>query len=259
MTFGTIPFVSGLLLVLAGLVAPSPAHRDGSEELKTIDQELQQEAKLLRETMNEAGPEQSGAIYEEYAQTVLPEFAERYADIARSNAGSSVAFEAWVKVLGLSARGMRHAISGEALRTLASDHLEVPELAGTVMNLRYATSSIDEDTVIESLRAFGASPNRSVKGAALFTLGAVLGDDRPVGDPRLTEATRILAQLKDFDDVDFRGTTYASAAASLLYALENLAVGSACPDFTAVDAEDVAFKLSDYRGKVVLVDFWGFW
>ena len=44
-----------------------------------------------------------------------------------------------------------------------------------------------------------------------------------------------------------------------MFALENLVVGKACPDFGAVDAEGASFKLSDYKGKVVLVDFWGFW
>jgi peroxiredoxin len=31
------------------------------------------------------------------------------------------------------------------------------------------------------------------------------------------------------------------------------------PDFESVDQDGVAFKLSDYRGKVIVVDFWGFW
>jgi peroxiredoxin len=31
------------------------------------------------------------------------------------------------------------------------------------------------------------------------------------------------------------------------------------PDFEAVDENGAAWKLSDYRGKVVVVDFWGNW
>ena len=39
----------------------------------------------------------------------------------------------------------------------------------------------------------------------------------------------------------------------------NLAIGNVAPDFTTKDAEGVEFKLSDYRGKVVMLDFWGDW
>ena len=38
-----------------------------------------------------------------------------------------------------------------------------------------------------------------------------------------------------------------------------LAIGKQAPDFSAKDADGVAFKLSDYRGKVVVLDFWGYW
>ncbi|MBI5362533.1 MAG: redoxin domain-containing protein [Planctomycetes bacterium] len=38
-----------------------------------------------------------------------------------------------------------------------------------------------------------------------------------------------------------------------------LAIGKLAPDFTTKDSDGVEFKLSDYRGKVVVLDFWGFW
>ena len=36
-------------------------------------------------------------------------------------------------------------------------------------------------------------------------------------------------------------------------------VDEPAPDFEAVDQDGVKFKLSDYRGKVTVVDFWGEW
>jgi hypothetical protein len=35
--------------------------------------------------------------------------------------------------------------------------------------------------------------------------------------------------------------------------------GVAAPPTEGTDADGVAFRLSDYRGKVVLLDFWGDW
>jgi len=36
-------------------------------------------------------------------------------------------------------------------------------------------------------------------------------------------------------------------------------IGKAVPEIAGNDLDDKEFKLSDYKGKVVLIDFWGFW
>ena len=36
-------------------------------------------------------------------------------------------------------------------------------------------------------------------------------------------------------------------------------IGNQAPEITGEDIDGVAFKLSDYRGKVVVLDFWGDW
>lgn len=46
---------------------------------------------------------------------------------------------------------------------------------------------------------------------------------------------------KDLDDMKFRG------------------IGKPVPEIAGSDLDDKEFKLSDYKGKVVLIDFWGFW
>ena len=43
------------------------------------------------------------------------------------------------------------------------------------------------------------------------------------------------------------------------FKIEKLQPGMPCPDFQATDEAGAKFKLSDYKGKVVLVDFWGYW
>jgi hypothetical protein len=42
-------------------------------------------------------------------------------------------------------------------------------------------------------------------------------------------------------------------------AAEGLAVGQQAPDIVGPDLDGVAFRLSDYRGQVVVLDFWGNW
>ena len=40
---------------------------------------------------------------------------------------------------------------------------------------------------------------------------------------------------------------------------DNFAIGDLAPDIHGEDLDEVAFSLSDYRGKVVVLDFWGDW
>jgi peroxiredoxin len=45
----------------------------------------------------------------------------------------------------------------------------------------------------------------------------------------------------------------------ILFKLENLSIGAIAPDIEGEDVDGVKFKLSDYSGKVVMLDFWGDW
>jgi cytochrome oxidase Cu insertion factor (SCO1/SenC/PrrC family) len=40
---------------------------------------------------------------------------------------------------------------------------------------------------------------------------------------------------------------------------EDLAIGKVAPEIEGADVNGMPFKLSDYRGQVVLLDFWGDW
>ena len=50
-----------------------------------------------------------------------------------------------------------------------------------------------------------------------------------------------------------------SAAEGELFVLKNLSIGKVAPDIEGSDSDGKKFKLSDYRGKVVVLDFWALW
>ena len=52
------------------------------------------------------------------------------------------------------------------------------------------------------------------------------------------------------------GETVAARAKVELFGMRNLAVGREAPDIDGEDQDGKRFKLSDYRGEVVLIDFW---
>lgn len=57
----------------------------------------------------------------------------------------------------------------------------------------------------------------------------------------------------------FGDTDHGKRAGNALFRIRNLQVGQVAPDFTIADENGTDWKLSDYRGKVVVLDFWGFW
>ncbi len=62
--------------------------------------------------------------------------------------------------------------------------------------------------------------------------------------------------VNEYGDVKFRAGTVGETAKSELYDIRHLAIGKVAPDIEGKDQDGTKFKLSDYRGKVVLLYFW---
>ena len=74
------------------------------------------------------------------------------------------------------------------------------------------------------------------------------------------EADRLFNVVsKKYGSVKYGSRTLADAAKGDLYELHHLIIGKVAPDIKGADADGKKFKLSDYRGKVVVLDFWGDW
>lgn len=86
-----------------------------------------------------------------------------------------------------------------------------------------------------------------------------LKSDRPKElKPELLEKLELVS--KQYADGRYdRGRTFGQAAQSRIYEMNNLEIGMVAPEIIGKDLDGVEFKLSDYRGKVVMLDFWGHW
>lgn len=75
------------------------------------------------------------------------------------------------------------------------------------------------------------------------------------------EVARMAQLVADkYSDVEvFRGESGAEAIRPVLYALENLTIGSVLPEATAQRIGGDVESLSQYRGSVLLIDFWATW
>lgn len=55
------------------------------------------------------------------------------------------------------------------------------------------------------------------------------------------------------------GTEQLDTIGAPVFEKTRLQIGMEVPDIVGEDVDGVAFKLSDYRGKIVVIDYWGFW
>ena len=141
------------------------------------------------------------------------------------------------------------------LAAAASAQLSEDQLARfgwQVGGLVYRLGLADVEPVIRGL--IDRSPDK-VKPGLLFGLGDAVCETAGE-DAALCE--RGLAMLREVRE-RFPDAGEAKRAEGRIFRYTNLAVGKTAPDFETVDPDGNAFKLSDYKGKVTVIDFWGFW
>ena len=79
-------------------------------------------------------------------------------------------------------------------------------------------------------------------------------------EPHAAEALKLYKLLaSEHRELSYRRGKLGDAADRTVFELENPTIGKIAPDIEGEDIDGVAFKLSDYRGKVVVLDFWGDW
>ncbi|WP_397568129.1 trypsin-like peptidase domain-containing protein [Schlesneria sp. T3-172] len=102
------------------------------------------------------------------------------------------------------------------------------------------------------------STDKDVQGiACLFLAKSLIASDKSA--PK-KEGVRLLERIvNEFSEVMIRDVPIVEDAQRMLFAELHLSIGAEAPEIIGRDAEGNEFKLSDYRGKVVMLDFFADW
>ena len=180
--------------------------------------------------------------------------------------------------------GVTDGSAGKTVALVLRDHVLSEKLGPVIDRMRYGYRLEYEkclSTVLEK------NPHRDVQALTCLALAQFLNDklrmiqlaeDRPelaecykivFGKDYLPKLQRLgRAELavrietlferaaKQYADVKFRGGTVGETARSELYDIRHLGVGKVAPDIEGKDQDGKQFRLSDYRGKVVLLNYW---
>ena len=101
-----------------------------------------------------------------------------------------------------------------------------------------------------------------VKAAANLSLARALAAQVDRLGEKPAEADKVVAEAEKYFTaaIDlYKDAPNGKLAERELKVLQTIRVGKEAPDIKGPDLDGKDFKLTDYRGKVVLLDFWGHW
>lgn len=189
----------------------------------------------------------------------IPIFAKRMMEVAADKRKSKVAFQALFIVCTLVVLPNPYATGTfkRAADQLVEDHLTEPELGILMMEL---TKSDDKNALDLMKRVLDSSADKSVRGMACLARALALHNNEKTRSKTEGETIALLDRvLREFTDVKYDNSTLGALARPLLIEIKYLAIGKEAPEIIGKDVNGAEFKLSDYRGKVVVVDFFADW
>lgn len=290
-----VRFVAGLILLLLAWPAAAGDEKDKTQEKPaTPAEQYRALIKEFQGGMQAFQKEYSAAKTNEDKQKVFAEkypqphkFAPKFLDLAEKNPKDAIAVDALVWIMTNGGGGMpgKDDAQAKAIAVLMRDHVKSEKLGNVCQSLVYRVDKASEQFLRGVLEN---SPHKEVQGKAILALGQYLKNrrdaiqriaDNPAmakfydssldkdylkalrdQDPAKvsSEIEAIFERItKEFAEIKhpFYGTL-GTKAKSELYDIRFLAVGKVAPDVEGEDQDGKKFKLSDYRGKVVLLDFW---
>ena len=245
--------------------APAQA---ASQQLEALQKEYSDAQDALRNGLRNVPEQEQGAYYNAHKPD-MDAFTKRFRALADANPKTPVAAQAleWI-VQNNRQTPAAHA----AVEKLLDEHGASAELGRACIALRY-----DDDAQVEQLleRARKESSSAAVRGKATYALAQYLLlsiERKDAGGPQNASASsgrndpgqRAEALLEEvvrtYPNEELNSNRkLGDAAQAALFERRELAIGKIAPEIEGEDLDGVKFKLSDYRGKVVVLDFWGNW
>jgi hypothetical protein len=233
-----------LFAIIAALALPALAEETNQSsqtaEYKQISADYEKEQREFATTyQNTPEAERKNLKYPE----VTP-YSKKMIALAEKEPKSSVAADALIWAVRHSYHDQ--SVGPQAIALLKENHIENEKLGSACQMLAYNNSKENREflnTVVEK------NPHDKVKGAASLALGQMLASENPA------EAEKHLNAVIE----KYGSKSQKESARGQLFEMHNLAIGKVAPEIEGEDVDGKKFKLSDYRGKVVVIDFWGDW
>lgn len=252
---------SGAARAAEGSAPSDPAAAKAIEKAhKTLNnnlQKLQEEFQKLTE--EKASDDELKGVVDRYRKLIADEAPKLFA-LAEKSPDSKAAYQVFEMAM---MQGVQQA--GKARELVEKHHLDKPYIVQFVQILGdgFDDSSIE---VLERIRE--VNPDRKILAFSALGLGIshkrLIRTDEEKQSEHFEKAKSLFAEIEErYSDIEPRpGLKIAAVAADQASNLDmvlKLSVGKEIIDLEGEDTDGKTLKLSDYRGKVVLLDFWATW
>ena len=218
-------------------------------ELEKLQNELRQRQSTLFKDLNKLKESEQEKAYRAISASLYSEFWPKYQKLIKTSSGG-VQVRARLAAMDLAQNGPKPALMDQLVADIIRENRELPEAAQLAMTLRYSNFDPSKGQKIQAqLAGLRKSKNPTVQAAVLYATA------------EMTKDTNAKAAVPLYRELlaKYPTTNYAKRAKGAIFEAENLQIGMVAPEITGPDHEGNTFKLTEYRGKVVVLDFWGFW
>jgi len=178
-------------------------------------------------------------------------FWERFEALSKAGEGQATLWLAiQLKDKGLKA-SERGPLATGYFETLFGAHVEA-DWFGEAIAALMKEDKVESTVKVTLLRkAVDGAKSPASKAPAMYGLGSLLY----TADDTKAEGEQLLQTVAK----EYPKTAWGTLAKGMFITEADLEVGKPAPDFYGESIDGFGFNLSDYRGKVVLLDFYGFW
>jgi len=240
---------------------------EGQKKLDSLRNEFKKlQDDVIQEYKDAKSPEEAQKLIPKIQKNLLKLPREEYAKkaIALSKTmqpAEQGSFDSLVFAMSMVSRGNNKEIMKEAVDMIVKDHSKNPKMISV---LGFISSTPDGASVLEKIAT--KTDDRNLAGLAWYAITENLqkeaGDVGPKQAEELNKRTEMIYEklAKDYADVSMGRGTIGDTIKAALFELQNLSVGKVAPEVLCLNIDgDKEDKLSNYKGKVVVLDIWATW
>jgi hypothetical protein len=273
---GAARMISAPLCCLAILIVAASGPADDQKKAKSVAEQIAAIKKDHQERENkfykDLGAARNDGKKIQELNDEQQKFTEKQAQalkaLIKAHARDPAVFDGFLVLMG----ELRYYLDDDLIDLLRAHHLTNPKMGQLCFELMHRSSDRWAEELLEGTAA--KHPRKNVKGQALYALGIYHRHRAQPYRENLTEAeqdkrfaqaaryfTEVTREYANVTTPDGKQTLGKKAGSELLRIknLPFLRVGKKAPEIVGEDIEGKPFKLSEFRGKVVLLDFWGNW